>query len=120
MRSDTERMIDDNPTNIVITRKAYDSSSGVRTAEAPETLASQTVRLYSKNTGRVGEGDDFRFTRVREVRMLCEHDADVIQHSDENEDTFSVGGKTYRISDVRDITWDGVVISKQCILEEMT
>lgn len=119
MRVDTSRMIADNPSSIIISRKTSTVTDGKKASTTDE-LDYQTVRLYGKNkTERVREGDEFRFIRVRQVRMLCEYDADVLEHSDTNEDTFTLG-KLYRITDVREITWDGVVISRQCTLEEMS
>jgi hypothetical protein len=121
MRVDTTNIIADNPSTITITRKTFTVTNGVRSAPASETLAAQTVRLYYKNkTDRVREGDDFRFIRRRETRMLCEHDADVQEHSQTNEDTFSLDGKTYRVMDVRPVKWEGVAVSKQCTLEELS
>lgn len=119
MRADTLRMIADNPSNIIISRKTSTVTDGKKASTTDE-LDYQTVRIYGKNKSeRVREGDEFRFIRVRQVRMLCAYDADVIEHSDENEDTFTLG-KSYRITDVREITWEGLVISKQCTLEEFS
>jgi len=119
MRVDTSRMIADNPSSIIISRKTSTVTNGKKASSTDE-LDAQTFRLYGKNkTERVREGDEFRFIRTRQLRMLCEHDADILEHSDENEDTFTLG-KFYRITDVREITWNGLVISKQCTLEEMS
>ena len=144
MRADTSLMVADNPSNIIISRKTSTITAGKKSSDTAP-LVSQTVRLYLKNkTERAREGDDFRFVRVRQVRMLCEYNADVLAHSDTNEDTFTPGAevvevkvetggnadtldflksgerKTYRITDVREIKWEGVVVSKQCTLEEMS
>jgi hypothetical protein len=119
MRADTSRMIADNPSTITITRKTSTVTDGKKASTSAD-LDPQTFRLYHKNkTERVREGDDFRFLRVRQLRMLCEYDADVTEHSDANEDTFTAG-PTYRITDVREIKWEGVTVSKQCTLEEMS
>ncbi len=119
MRLDTERMINDNPISIVITRATWTLANGKRTSTSA-TLAAQTVRMYGKNVTEVmRESDEARFRRVREVRMLAKYDANVIAHSGASEDTFPVGGVKYRIKNVRDIAWEGIVISKQCTLEEI-
>lgn len=119
MRADALRMIADNPSNIIIGRKTSTVTDGKK-ASLTDELDFQTVRIYGKNKSeRVREGDEFRFIRVRQVRMLCAYDADVIEHSDSNEDTFTLG-KSYRITDVREIVWEGLVVSKQCTLEEFS
>ncbi len=119
MRLDAERMIADNPIGITITRTTWTLSNGKRTSTSA-TLAAQTVRTYGKNvTEVVRESDEARFRRVREVRMLCRYDANVLPHSGASEDTFTVGGVKYRVKNVRDIAWEATVISKQCTLEEI-
>lgn len=113
-------MINDNPSTITITRKIWTVANGKRSS-ASSTIAAQTVRLYARNKPvRITEGDEFRYTKVREVGMLCQYNANVKEHSQENEDTFTLDSKTYRILDVRDIKWNGEVISKQCTLEEIS
>jgi hypothetical protein len=120
MRSDTTNMINDNSSAIIITRNTWTIANGKRSS-ATSTLTAQTVRLYGRNkTVRVTEGDDHRYTKVREIGMLCEYDADVKQHTQENEDTFTCDTKTYRVLDVREIKWNGLTISKQCTLEEIS
>ncbi len=119
MRSDASRMIADNPTSITITRVTSALSGGKRSSST-STVAAQTVRIYGKNVSEVArEGDEARFVRRREVRMLAAYNANVLPHSGMNEDTFTVGGVKYRIKNVRDIAWEGVVVSKQCTLEEL-
>lgn len=120
MRTDTTNMISDNSSSITVTRKAWTVANGKRSM-VESTLATQTVRLYGRNkTVRVTEGDEHRYTKVREVGMLCQYNADVKEHSQENEDTFTLDSKTYRILDVRSIKWNGETISKQCTLEEIS
>ena len=118
MRLDALRIIQDNPSVITISRKTSVIANGKRshtTANRP----AQTVRLYGKNVSELRTVDDVaRWIRTREVRMLCVYDADVLPHSNTNEDTFTLGAK-YRIINVRDITWEGVIVSKQCTLEEL-
>ena len=118
MRDDTATMIADNPSTVTISRKTRVKSNGKLTA-ATSTIAAQTVRLYSKNVSVDRMAEEGRFVRRREVRMLCLYNANVLPHSNLNEDTFTLSSKTYRIKDVRDVTWEGSVISKQCVLEEI-
>lgn len=118
IRAHTARMIADNPSSVVITRRTYELSGSKRESDTEE-LEAQTVRLYGKNSTDIQrEGDGIRFGRRREVRMLCEYDADVLPHTSMNEDTFSLGGANYLIKSVRNITWNGDIVSKQCTLEE--
>lgn len=120
IRAHTARMIADNPTDITITRKTRTISGGKATS-TDTALPTQTVRLYSKNSSelsREGEGDSFRFVRRRNIRLLAEYNADLKGQSNDYEDTFTIGDSTYLIADVREITWNGAVVSKQCSVEE--
>jgi hypothetical protein len=119
MRLDALRMIQDNPSVITISRKTWTIANGKRTS-ASSSKAAQTVRLYGKNTSELRTVDDVaRWIRTREVRMLCVYNADVLPHSNTNEDTFTLNSTKYRVINVRDITWEGIIISKQCTLEEL-
>lgn len=118
MRDDATLIIADNPVSIVITRKTYTLANGKR-SKATSTLSAQTVRLYSTKGTRSRSGDDNRWTWEREVKMLCAYDADVKAHSNEYEDTFSANGVTYLVKDVNDVRWNGAIVSKQCVLEEL-
>jgi len=118
MRAHTARMIADNSSTVTITRRTFTISSSKRT-HADTVLAAQTVRLYGRNrTELVREGEDFRFGKRREVRMLCAYNANIVEQSPASEDTFSLGGVNYLIANVRPITWNGEVISLQATLEE--
>jgi hypothetical protein len=117
MRADATLMIADNPSTITITRRTWVTSGGKRT-NSDVTLAPQTVRLYSKRAPAAYDADAGRWMRTREIKMLCSHNADVNAHSNNSEDTFALGGKVYLIKDVRDVTWEGVTVSRQCTLTE--
>ena len=120
MRIDTQRMIADNPSSITITRKTYAITKGAR-VPSTTTLSAQTVRFYEKKgpLNILADGERVRAIRTREIKMLCLHDANVNPHSETNEDTFISGTTTYRIVQVRPVTWEGLIISKQCLLEEV-
>lgn len=118
MRAHTTRMISDNPSSIVIARKAT-TPSGSKNTSTSATLAAQTVRVYGRNTSELQrEADTFRFTRRREVKMLMEYDANILPHGPTNEDTFTLDGINYLVKNVRSIKWNGDIVSKQCTLEE--
>ena len=118
MRAHTACIIADNPSTVTISRKTFAISGSKRTSTTA-TLAAQTMRLYGRFTSEVQrEGDEYRFGRRREVRLFCKYDADILPHGPDNEDTFTLGGVDYLIKSVRDITWNGDIVSKQCTLEE--
>jgi hypothetical protein len=118
MRAHATNIIADNPSVITITRRTYAISGSKRTSTTAN-LAAQTVRVYGKNrTDIQREGDNIRFGRRREVRMFCVYNANVLPHGPANEDTFVLGGLKYLVKDVREITWNGEIVSKQCTLEE--
>jgi hypothetical protein len=118
MRAQTLAMIADNPSTITITRTVK-TITGSKRDSTPTTLATQTVRLYGKNTTKIQrEGDGIRFGRRREVRMLCAYNANVLPQSPTNEDVFTLENINYLIKSVRPITWNGDIVSKQCTLEE--
>lgn len=118
MRSDTLAMIADNPVSITISRKTWTVANGKRSSSS-STLAAQTVRLYNAKGPRTRAGDENRFDWQRELKMLCAYDANVKSHTNENDDKFTVDGVTYLIRDVNAVKWNGLVISKQCFLEEL-
>ncbi len=112
-------MIADDPSTVTITRKTWTVAGGKRSS-ASATRPAQTVRLYNKNTSELQTVDDAaRWIRKREIRMLCAYNADVVEHSNTNEDVFTLGAVKYRIKNVRDATWEGATVSRQCTLEEL-
>jgi hypothetical protein len=118
MREHASVIIADNPSTVTITRRTHAVTDSKRKSTTA-TLAPQTVRIYSKNTTEVQrEGEGIRFGRRREVRMFCAYNANVLPHGPTNEDTFTLGGINYLIKNVRDVTWNGEVVSRQCTLEE--
>ncbi len=110
-------MIEDNPSTVTITRKTWTHAGGKRTSSS-RTLSAQTARLYNTKGDLEYIPDDGRFLRRRGVKMLCYHDADVLGHTNTNEDTFTLDGRTYLVKTVNKLTWNGVTVSKQCYLEE--
>ena len=121
-RNQQTNIINQNPTSIVITRKSKISDGAGGWTSSNSILAVQTIRIYSKRirtlvrTLVVEEGG---YHSVRVTKAIAKYDANILKYSSINEDTFSFGGKTWRVFDVIDRYAKGSIVFKELELEEL-
>lgn len=118
IRNGKENLINVNPALVTITRTAKVSDGAGGYTESTSTLSAQTVRIYSKQS-RTLNVDDGGWHSERVVRMIAKHDADINPKSATNTDTFTYGGKTYEVQDVKDRVILGSTVYKECELKEL-
>ena len=112
-------IIAQNPAAIIITRTAKVSDGAGGWESTSSTIASQNIRIYSKNT-RILVVDTGGYSTVRVTRGVAKYNANVLKYSSTNEDKFTFGGKTYRIFDVIDQRVKGEIVFKELQLEDIT
>jgi len=117
-RNQQTNIINQNPTSITITRKAKVSDGAGGWTSSTSNLAAQTIRIYSKRvrTLVVEEGG---YHSVRVTKAVAKYDANILKYSSSNEDTFSFGGKTWRIFDVIDRYVKSSIVFKELELEQL-
>jgi len=117
-RNQQTNIINQNPTSITITRKAKVSDGAGGWTSSTSNLAAQTIRIYSKRvrTLVIEEGG---YHSIRVTRAIAKYDANILKYSSSNEDTFSFGGKTWRVFDVIDRYAKGSILFKELELEEL-
>lgn len=111
----TRRSIEQNPSQVSLTRmeKVPDGAGGW--IENEVTLSGQTVRLFissspgSREVSTVGGQ-----MQINQVGLLAEHDADV-----QKDDSFERDGRRYKVAKVDPIRLLGEIVSIQCDLEEV-
>jgi hypothetical protein len=119
IRTRQSDFINQNKTQIVISRttRADDGAGGF--SETTKNLASQDFRIYNKQS-RTLNLTDGGWHSQRIVKMIGKYDADVQKESATYLDTFSYGGIKYKIIDVKPIYTQGQIVFKECALEEIT
>lgn len=118
IRNQQANLIAQNTTAAVITRttKTKKTSGGYSTSDSA--LASQDIRIYSKKT-RVLDKDTGGWSTKRMIKGIAKYNADVNPETATNKDTFTFGGKTYIVKDVRDIYCQESVVFKELEIEEV-
>jgi len=118
IRNQQTNIINQNPASITITRKAKVSDGAGGWTSSTSNLAAQTIRIYSKRvrTLVVEEGG---YHSVRVTKAIAKYDANILKYSSTNEDTFTYGGKTWRVFDVIDRYAKGSIVFKELELEEL-
>ncbi len=119
IRSVQTQLIGQNPASIVITRVTktrntgggYDTDGGV-------VKAAQTVRIYDKGEREILVGEP-GFSTTRETKMIAKYDADILDRTATNIDTFPYDGKTYEVKDVKNEYTFGSIVFKTCRLEKL-
>ena len=111
-------IINQNPASIAIIRKAKVSDGAGGWTSSTSNLAAQTIRIYSKRvrTLVVEEGG---YHTVRVTKAIAKYDANILKYSSTNEDTFTYGGKTWRVFNVIDRYAKGSIVFKELELEEL-
>ena len=117
-RNQQINIINQNPASITITRKSKTSDGAGGWTSSTSNLAAQTIRIYSKRvrTLVVEEGG---YHSVRVTKAVAKYDANILKYSSTNEDTFTYGGKTYRVFDVIDRYTKNSIVFKELELEEL-
>ena len=118
-RNQQATIIAQNPASIIITRTAKVSDGAGGWESTSSTIASQNIRIYSKNTRTLSVNDGGWHT-IRVTKGLAKYNANVLKYSSTNEDKFTFGGKTYRIFDVIDQRVKGEIVFKELQLEDIT
>jgi len=118
IRNQQTNIINQNPASITITRKSKTSDGAGGWTSSTSNLAAQTIRIYSKRvrTLVVEEGG---YHSVRVTKAVAKYDANILKYSSTNEDTFTYGGKTYRVFDVIDRYTKNSIVFKELELEEL-
>ncbi|MEX0975041.1 MAG: hypothetical protein WD024_06835 [Bacillota bacterium] len=118
LRKSTEILIAENPVQVAVHRvQSVDNGAGGRTPQ-PSDLPAFTGRLVaSRRYQRVQ--DEAAVARVAEFALLAPYNADLKDGSNV-EDTFTAGGKAYRVTRVIPRKWDGQVYSVHALLEEVS
>ena len=118
IRNQQTNIINQNPASITITRKAKVSDGAGGWTSSTSNLAAQTIRIYLKRvrTLVVEEGG---YHSVRVTKAIAKYDANILKYSSTNEDTFTYGGKTYRVFDVIDRYTKNSIVFKELELEEL-
>jgi len=118
-RNQQATIIAQNPASIIITRTAKVSDGAGGWTSSTSTIASQNIRIYSKQT-RTLSVDDGGWHTIRVTRGVAKYNANVLKYSATNEDKFTFWGKTYRIFDVIDQRVKGEIVFKELQLEDIT
>jgi len=118
IRNQQTNIINQNPASITITRKSKTSDGAGGWTSSTSNLAAQTIRIYSKRvrTLVVEEGG---YHSVRVTKAVAKYDANILKYSSTNEDTFTYGGKTYRVFDVIDRYTKNSIVFKELELEQL-
>ena len=118
IRNQQTNIINQNPASIIITRTSKVSDGAGGWTSSTSNLAAQTIRIYSKRvrTLVVEEGG---YHSVRVTKAVAKYDANILKYSSTNEDTFTYGGKTYRVFDVIDRYTKNSIVFKELELEQL-
>lgn len=119
VRAQQTKLINDNPSSITITRITRSDDGAGGFSEATSTIAAQTVRIYNKRT-RTLNVENGGWNSQRITKMIAKYDANIQKESSTYLDTFSYGGITYKITDVKPIYTQGQIVFKECELVEVT
>lgn len=121
VRNQQSTLINQNPASIVITRNTRTRNSMQGFDEATSTLTAQTVRIYSKlRYVKVVNVNEAGWTIRKTQRMIAAYNADLKSENETYLDTFSFGGKTFKIVDVKDVYTQGQIVFKELEIEEIT
>jgi hypothetical protein len=124
LREGTRAVINANPATIVIKRLTLvnDGMGGkVATPATPVTLAGFTGRLVPSKA-RTDQGlmvKDSGAQMQTNWNLICPHTADV-RHGSDVEDTFTLGGKHYKVQAVIPRAYKGQLYRLVCFLQEVT
>ena len=118
IRQQQDDIINQNKAQITITRTTRTAADDGGYTESTTTKSSQDVRIYNKNI-RVLNVDEGGYHSQRAVKMIAKYNADILPESATNLDTFTYGGKTYKVKDVEDVYVQGYLVFKKCYLEEI-
>jgi len=122
IRARQEDLINQNPATITISRTTRTQSTDGGYTEDTADLDSQTVRIYASSVRgiRVLSVDDGGYHANRVKKLIAKYDANILSESAINLDTFSYGGKNYKVADVKDIYTQGYIVFKEVYIEETT
>lgn len=117
LRTNSATVIRENPVPIAIHRvEQTEGTDGGRTSQKSD-LPAFTGRLvpskdHASQTNEAGP------LALSGWLLLAPHDAD-LRAGDGVQDTFVVGGRSFRVVQVLDRKWEGAVYSRQAVLEEV-
>jgi len=112
-------LIAQNPASIVITRvtKIAGADGGWLPA-SPVNLTSQDIRIYDKwRYTKVVSINEAGWTIKKVQKAIALYNANILAESPTNLDTFTFGGHTYKVVDVKDITTQGYICFKELDIE---
>jgi len=113
-------LINQNPVDITISRTARTQADDGGWVSNTTNLAAQTVRIYTKNQLRiVSDTSEAGYRHVKVFKMIAQYDADVLKETADNLDRFTVGGRTFKIVDVRPATTQGYTVFIEAYIEEI-
>lgn len=118
IRSQQAALIALNPASVVITRNAkVDDGAGGYTSTTT-TLVSQDIRIYDKwRYTKVVNISEAGWTVKKTQKAIALYDGNFLAESPTNLDTFTHGGHTYKIVDIKDMTTQGFVCFKELEIE---
>jgi len=122
IRARQENLINQNPALIFISRTTRTQGTDGGVVETPSIIPAQTVRIYASSVRgiRVLSVDDGGYHANRVKKLIAKYDANILSESATNLDTFSYGGKNYKVADVKDTYTQGYIVFKEVYIEETT
>ncbi|MDD5551198.1 MAG: head-tail adaptor protein [Candidatus Omnitrophica bacterium] len=119
IRNQQADLIEQNKASIVISRITRTDDGAGGWNESTANLTSQDFRIYNKRS-RVLNINEGGWHSQRVTKLIAKYNANVKAESETYLDKFSYGGKTYKITDVKDIYTQNYVVFKECELEEIS
>ena len=121
LRADVEHIINENPAEIQITKKAYtDDGAGGKT-ETVTTATEFTGRIFS--TAVKPAIDIIQSAGIQhrnEYKLLAPFNAEIAEATENVKQTFTMDGITYLITELAIIKYAGSIISKEVILMKVS
>ena len=118
IRARQTELINQNPASIVITRVTKTRNTGGGFDDSSDVKDAQTVRIYDKGEREILVAEP-GFSTTRTTKMIAQYDADILDRSATNVDTFPYDGKTYEVKDVKNVYTFGSIVFKECRLEKL-
>lgn len=114
-------IINQNPAQIIISRVTNTDDGAGGWVPTTSTLASQTVRIYDSTVKDMSVllVNDGGYHRSRIKKMIALWNADIEAENETFLDTFSHGGRDFKVVDVKDKTTQGFVCYKEVFIEEI-
>ena len=113
-------IISQNPAQIIISRISRGDDGAGGWLETITTLASQTVRIYDSTVKDMAVllVSDSGYHKSRIKKMIGLWNSDFEPENETFLDTFSYGGRDFKVVDIKEKTTQGFVCYKEVFIEE--